>query len=659
MRFFCEEKERSKSAGSFAVRGRDILKDGRKVGELSGMDSGELTLMENGVWEWKRILPAGWKTDFSIGIRLFGKVDFYMIPCVNYNGNHWGEGLEPKGLYWEGESWRFAFHRSGVPAGMYAQNRCLSVGLFGCADNPAGFSACIRPEDEGVSLTLLFPEQEGPRIYCARDRYEERAWKAAWPDEGKDIVLRAWFVLTRRKDSYDYGPFLNAAWRYGGQKAPEEKHGMCGQAARPDIPDQDNGKAIWERGITFLKESCFFRQDGFTGFCMGLTWNGERWEQKRDYLEIGWVGQNASLAVSLLYEYAYRGDRRALEMGLAVLDCWAEGAALPNGMFRCRFDRILEFGANTGNRTERNDAANLYSVVAEYLEAWRILDRLSIKRDNYRRLALAVCDFAVCAQGEDGRLAKAWYDDGTVSDPGGTIGCYLAEALCIGYEETGKNRYLDAAERAFSYYYREFAKYGYTTAGALDTCCVDKESAIPLLRTALLLQRLRGGGYLDRAVEISRYLATWQYHYDVPYGKDTLLGKFGYGTRGGTAVSVQHHHLDCYGLEFYEAWKELAVLTGDCVWAERAGAIWKNSLQFISDGTLAIKGQRRPEGSQDEGVLQTRWHTKKGDYFGVSEWLVTWNTAFRLKILRKTLGLGNEEDFKAKRRENDKPAEKI
>lgn len=76
-------------------------------------------------------------------------------------------------------------------------------------------------------------------------------------------------------------------------------------------------------------------------------------------------------------------------------------------------------------------------------------------------------------------------------------------------------------------------------------------------------------------------------------------------------------------------------MTDDPIWQERAEAIWKNSLQNISDGELVIKGQKRPIGSQDEGFLQTRWHTRRGEYFGVSEWLVAWNTAFRMKILRE------------------------
>lgn len=650
--------------GAFFIGEEGIEYRGSIVAELvkpgSGSWKDHFCRIGENLWEWSRTISledAGeCMEDFQMGIRFCRPVDFYMIPCVNYGGNLWGEGKEPKGLYCDGKPWIFAGHRSGIPAGMYGQNEEFAAGIFGAENNPAGVSAELAEKEDRFCMTLHFPEQEGPKIYCARDLYEERVYRETFLTKDKRLTFRAYLVLTERKNTYDYGVLLDTAWRvFDGKKE------TCGEKGSKELQAEvrtqaeelfQNRETVWRLGIGFVKNSIFFRQPGFSGFCMGLTWNGEQWEQKRDYLEIGWVGQNASLAVTLLYEYALNKDEEALTMGLEVLDCWADKGSLPGGLFRCRFDRILKFGENTDNREERNDAANLYSVVTEYLEAYHLLKALGIERENYRNLALGICSFASRWQREQGSLAKAWYNDGTCSDREGTVGCYLAEALCRGWQETRQDDMLRAAREAFDGYYEEFIRCGYTTAGALDTCCVDKESASPLLRTALELYQITGEGqYLDKALQISYYLATWQYHYNVSYEKSTLLGQMGYETRGGTAVSVQHHHIDCYGLEICEAWKKLAELTGKEIWRERSEALWKNSLQNISDGNLVIKGQRRPLGSQDEGFLQTRWHTKKGDYFGVSEWLVTWNTAFRLKILRK--------EFWARKREKDKGKDRI
>lgn len=613
---------------TFYLEGNEIMQDGRKVIKICepGCEKWEdaLTRKDEYTWEWTRTIWAENNRksieEVEMGILLYRPADFYMIPCVNYAGNSWGEGKEPKGMYRDGKPWRFAGHRSGVPAGMYGQNADVAAGLFAALDNPVGVSASLTKEAGCLCMTLHFPEEESPVVYCARDCYEERPYRDKWKTEADKITLRAYLVLTGRHAAYDYGFFLDAAWN------------LFSEIQEPCLSREE----VWRLGIEFVRKSAFFRQQGFTGFCMGLSWNGEAWEQKRDYLEIGWVGQNASLAVSLLYHSVLTKDEEAFAMGLEILDCWAERAPLSNGLFRCRFDRILQYGENLDNREERNDAANLYSVVVEYLEAYHLLKAVGTEREAYRDLALAVCDFAVSRQKKNGKLAKAWYNDGVCSDEEGTVGCYLAEALCEGWKESGRREYLAAAKRAFAYYFDEYMTYGYTTAGALDTCCVDKESAIPLLRTALALYHATGQeDYVKAAEDVSYYLASWQYHYNVSFPENSVLGQIGYRTFGGTAVSVQHHHIDCYGLEICEAWKELAQLTGHGIWRERGEAVWKNSLQNISDGGLVIKGQLRPAGSQDEGILQTRWHTKKGDYFGVSEWLVTWNTAFRLKILRR------------------------
>lgn len=615
--------------GVFLFKKNGLYKGKQKIAVIpkGEREEDEFQETEEGIFLWKRtiLIEKEGRQDYSaltLSLILLEEPDFYMVPGVNYNGNHWGEGKEPKGLGTEEGCWKFASHRATIPAGMYCQNTQGAFGLYGNLKNESGFSCFMIRQSEGYfTMNLQFPEREEPAVYCARDSYE-KAYIEPFLWKGKKIELYAVLVLKERKQKYDYDKFLHSAWEQMKDKEETVR----------------NKKEVWELGFSFLKDSAFFREGIFSGFCMGLTWQEKQWIQKRDYLEFGWVGQNGSLAVSFLYRYALEGNEEDLRIGLEILDSWARYAPLQNGLFRCRFDRIQKYGEKTDNREERNDAANLCAVVEEYLEAYYLLKSLGKEggRENYRSLAKNICRFIIAVQQENGRLGKAWYNDGSCSDEAGTIGCYLAKALCKAYRYEKDEAYLKAAEKSYHYYYEEFIQYGYTTAGALDTYCVDKESAIPLLSTALELYESRKKEiYLKQAVEISNYLATWQYHYNVPFKEATLLWQMHYCTRGGTAVSVQHNHIDCYGLEFYEDWIKLSHLTGNSYWEERARAIWNNSLYNISDGRLIIKGQRRPAGSQDEGFLQTRWHTKRGEYFGVSEWLVVWNTAFRLKILRK------------------------
>ena len=600
--------------------------------------------MGRGLFRWvktidKRQIKTQDLQRIKMKARLAEGAEFYMIPGVMYNGNPWGEGMEPKGTARNGIPWKFAWHRSGVPAGIFCQMPGWTAGMWGSLSNSYGFSAGLEEKEGKVSgMEISFPEEEAPVVYCARDTYAEQSYIEAVADSEPELIFTIWLKIGYAEKPYDYMGWLNTVWQ------------ICGMETDAGEQNVLPGKKVWDLGIRFLAESAWFRSGSFSGFCMGLTWNGHRWEQRRDYLEIGWVGQNASCALSLICDGLLTNSRERVEQGMEVLDCWLS-CRLDNGLFRCRYD-LKEKNREAENHEEIQDAANLYSAVDEYLEAWRVLKSAGIEREEYKDTALGICQFAMETQEPDGCMGKAWYNDGTCAQRDGSIGCYMVLALCRAAEETGDDIYMEPIVRGYRFYMAQYMQNGFTTAGALDTCCIDKESALPLLKTALFLYERTGEKeYLGSAVDISTYIASWQYQYDVAFPDHTVLGRIGYRTRGGTAVSTQHHHIDCYGLFIYEDWIKLANHTGDHMWRTRADALWQNSLQNISDGTLSVKGQLRPAGSQDEGFLQTRWHTKKGEYFGVSEWLVVWNTAFRLKILRK--------DYLARNREKSKLTERI
>ena len=245
----------------------------------------------------------------------------------------------------------------------------------------------------------------------------------------------------------------------------------------------------------------------------------------------------------------------------------------------------------------------------------------------------------------DGGIGMSWNRDGSPHELKGTAGAFLILPLAEAFLRTGEDRYSIAAVRAYSYYYREFANNGYGTSGALDTCCIDKESVIPLLKGGLLMYRATGfDKYLEMAEEAAWYLSTWQWHQTVKYPADTVLGKMGYDTFGGTAVSTSHHHLDPFALCYVPDLLELSERTGREEWKQRALAIWRNGVQGISDGTMQLmQAGPRPAGSCDEGILHTRWGNYKtdgengswGSIFSVTQWLVAWPCAFRLEVLRK------------------------
>ena len=135
--------------------------------------------------------------------------------------------------------------------------------------------------------------------------------------------------------------------------------------------------------------------------------------------------------------------------------------------------------------------------------------------------------------------------------------------------------------------------------------------------------------YLDAAIEVSYYLATWQYHYSVSFPDDSQLAILGVDTYGSTAVSAAHNALDHYGIYYIPEYLKLAQITGNDIWRQRARAIWYNGIQMLSDGTLVVRGRVRPAGSQDESFRHTRWGRTDRKLYVPCEWCTVWQGTFR------------------------------
>ena len=170
-----------------------------------------------------------------------------------------------------------------------------------------------------------------------------------------------------------------------------------------------------------------------------------------------------------------------------------------------------------------------------------------MERPEYERVAYSICDFVVSDQQDNGCYAKGWLPNGESIYREGTIGCFLVPAMIEAYRRSGEKKYLDSGLKAYNHYLAELKENGFTTAGALDTWCIDKESSISLLRSAIRFHRLTGSPeYIEDALAISYYLSTWLWHYDGIYPEGDDFSEYGYHTFGATSVSVQHNHLDPY-----------------------------------------------------------------------------------------------------------------
>lgn len=580
----------------------------------------ELIEMEIGVWKWKRSAEKPVRK-MKMDLQVNYKADYWLVPAVNYNGNGWGNSVEYTSFEDNGIPWTYAWHRCAIPACTYSENDKWAVSLMG--DLKGGMSCSISIDDENTYQSLCWPEQEGPRVLT------KRYWNPPFMGEMEPCQHFSAIIMVFEVDKPrgQVKNLLSKSWRLFSPRK-EIKMGM-------------KTSQLWHLDKTFAKILWSKEPDGLTGFVKGMSWDERTCnfiKRTHNKYEIGWVGQNASLAVSLLYDYIKTGDEDSKNKGLSVLDSWAKYARLDNGLIYTHLDFVptnLESVPNGDINVSNLDVCNLGTAALHYLEATKIMDQIGVQRPEYFELAIGLCDFAVKAQNADGSFAKSWRRDGSVSQKEGTIGCFFIQPLILAYGMTGEKRYLDSAIQAFSFYFQDIAQYGYTTAGALDSYCIDKESSGPLLRSALALYNVtHDATYLENAEAVATYLSTWQWHYSTQFPEDSVLAQLKYDTFGGTSVSTAHNAMDPWALYYVEALMELASLTGNAEWKERAKAIWYNGTQLISDGTLCILGKVRPAGSQDESYRNTRWGRPDNKIFIPSQWLPAWMSAFRMETLR-------------------------
>lgn len=543
---------------------------------------------------------------------------YFQIPSVNYNGNGWGSGAQYSGYCCGNEPWTYAWHRVAIPACTYSESEDFAIALFG--EEKGGMSCSIYPQDEGLVQELIWPEVEAPKVLSKRC-WEDPYYGTMEPTDSFTGILMVMKTGKKRERMRD---LLDFSWKYFYRDVK-----MCYTPERVKELDLLYIRSMWQQ-----------RFNGLVGFLNGVNWDEElcAWKKYPIAFEIGWCGQNGAQSCAMLDQYLETGDEDALHKAISTLDSWDSTAFLPNGLMYVKLQAKPDHLDSIMNGTIPTvlDTCNLGTAATYFFRAYDLCKKAGIDRPSYEKRAFGLCDFFARAQCPNGEFAKSYFVDGSIDSAHGSVACFVIPPLFEAYRRTGDRKYLDTALKGLDFYLSEFHKGGCTTAGALDSNCIDKESGAPLLRAVMQAYEITGeAGYLEDAVDVAYYLASWQWHYTIDYPKDTLLGELNVDTYGSTAVSAAHNALDHYGIYYIPEYLKLAELTGNDIWRQRARAIWYNGIQLISDGTLMVRGRVRPAGSQDESFRHTRWGRTDHKLYVPCEWCTVWQGTFRHAVLQE------------------------
>jgi hypothetical protein len=441
------------------------------------------------------------------------------------------------------------------PQGMVADawsfraDRCATPAVF-ARDTHGGAALALDTEqgdlgEQGVGFALLSGDRPALRLH-APYREEPVSYYGSADPRPAQAPLHTWQPGDTRTlrftlhlldaDPHAYAPVLRtlhrrtpapqrpAAWVGLDEAADLSAHGLHRWHYRPDPP--------------VLLETAAFDREAL----------GERGD--RTAMHVSWVS-GAPYAYAMLLHARRTGDSAMADAATGVLDHITANLA-PCGTFWGQWG--LNGGWNAGWTPDRNRLhartlgdATLFLLRA--LRAERALGRDHPEWERAVRSNLAVARAGVRAT--DGRPAAAHHSDtGAALTHEGSAGLAWIAPWTEAAETFGEPDWLDAARRAGAAYAGDVRAEFLCGAPEDVSLAPTSEDGYNAVIAYTLLHEADPADprWLDLARRAADWTLTFRYTYDVAFGPHTLLGRYGFRTRGGDQASPSNQHLHAFGL---------------------------------------------------------------------------------------------------------------
>jgi hypothetical protein len=409
----------------------------------------------------------------------------------------------------ESDAWSFRADRCAIPAVLTD-----GAGLVTSEQGPLGQSGVGFAQRAGERrIWLDFPYREEPLRYdgsetAAAPDVRTHLWQ---PGERVALDARVLGHGDHRRLVREQPPAAgDPSWVSVEHAAELAAWGLYRWHYKPDPPR--------------LMETAAFDRDAF----------GERGD--RDHMHVSWIS-GAPYAYALLRHGRRVGSDDYVRAAESVLDHIA-GNLTPGGTYWAQW--IESKGWTTGWHPDRTrlHARTLADCTLFMLRAG----------ERWHDSALSNVAVAVRTQRDDGALPAAHHvETGDAVAWEGTAGMAWIPALV----EAGE---LDAARRAGAYYAQFDTWYGAPEDVDLAPTSEDGYAAV------MAFVALEDWETAQRAAD---WLLTFRYAYDVAFSERTLLGRYGFRTRGADQASPANQHLHAFGLICVPEMLRLADATGD------------------------------------------------------------------------------------------------
>jgi hypothetical protein len=328
---------------------------------------------------------------------------------------------------------------------------------------------------------------------------------------------------------------------------------------------------------------------------------------ERDAMHVSWVS-GVPYAYALLRNGRRVGNVDYVRAAEGVLDHVAENLT-PGGTFWPQWTRERGWTWGWHPDHSRAHARTLADAALFMLRAGGRWDAAA--RSNV--------EVALRTQRADGALPAAHHvDTGEAVSWEGTAGMSWIPALV----ESG---HVEEARRAGNYYAQFDTWYGAPEDVDLAPTSEDGYAAV------MAFVALEDWETARRAAD---WMLTFRYSYDVAFSDTTLLGHYGFRTRGGDTASPANQHLHSFGLICLPEMVRLARATGDDHYLERTRENLDCFRQFIAREDGDFDAYR---GMATERYFQTDCFAAKGMLLTLSH---AWSVGVLLYACEAALELG-------------------
>lgn len=556
---------------------------------------------------WRVHSEAYWKFSF-----LFQPAEIckdFIVPSVIYQNNKYGKGHFPKGGLESG--WSFREDRTPLPSCSLLYSERHYYALYSSPAQRESELGSIKTalHQNRAALEFLFPYTESPRSF----KDKGLLWSGLKSQEEQFLYLRQ--ENLPMEISRDF--FL----LYGEANHPAEAFPpLWKKNIHQEKLSKRYEKAPWSRIVSYklqhLRHLLVDRKE--KDLCC-LRMGSGNWLFQPFYNFT--AGSFLIKSLEGAYIFARAGQEldkpELIDIACRMGDFFL-GGALPNGLhqdmihiYRRKWGGYLGIGSSRHLHQAVNARCN-GEVMINYLKLHFFLKQLGIEKPEFLELPLKNAAFYIDNQlrgNYDGCFGRWRQKDGSPIDSAGTNGAYILSLLLEikkqGLDLPGMD---NALLRAADYYARmidcsDF--YGDT----LDADCIDKEAGCALLRAFLdLYEEEPKAEYLEKAKLAASFVLSWIWMWDVPFNKESPLGKRNFLSSGMSAVSVAHHHLDFYGPYMAYDFLRLHQHSRDEFWKDIAKLLLAASSQLVSSPEDNLYRSEQFYGWQPEQVNHTDWN---------------------------------------------------